>query len=431
MKIRAIVVVLLAATAFETRLCAQQIPTWTLSEAETPEGHLKRIEHQAIKGDKKAAYELGQMCAFGFPFPVKPDAIYRPGDLEQALHWFEIGAETPYEKSQVAYMYAYGRPFPKNLEAAERWFRSTGEPLYVFDAGEVYKAAAEADPSLAPKYYPKATAIFLELSQKTGDPNRRRARLELGNFVIDGIYSAGNDSVGRARNLALARMIAQELLGQKLYQMAVEYDIGEEDLPKDRNMWLRYVKRAAAYDIDLAQHFYVEAMSQNEAPDLSGYDYIAWTRIENDNNGRNERLLSALTSGMSPKQRQAADTTYQDLRHRHEEYGAFYTADDPLCNPTPEALLRMDQDDPDVQLRRAFSLESVATRDIAAYEHALGLYRRVRDHRDADARFVLGRYALNGANGVPKDRGVALYWLHEAMRSGSKSAASLLDRLQQ
>lgn len=431
MKIGATILLLFAATPFRADLHAQNVPSWALSEAESSEGHLKRIERQAKKGDKKAAYELGQMCAFGFPFPVKPDDMYRPLDLEQALHWFEIGAQTSYEKSQVAYMYANGKPFPKNPEAAERWFRSTGETLYVFEAGEAYKAAAEADRSEASKYYPRATSIFLELRQRSGDPNQRRAQLELGNFVIDGIYSAGDDAAGRAQNLALARMIAQELLGQKLYQMAVEYDIGEEDLPRDENMWLRYVKRAAAYNIDLAQHFYAEAMSNNKAPDLSGYDYVAWTRIENDCNGRNREFLKALTSGMSQQQLRAADTAYRALQRTREQHGAFYTADDPLANPAPEVLDAMDQDDPDVQLRRAFSMESDAVRDKATYERAIDLYRKVRDHRDTDARFVLGRYALTGANGVPKDRGVALYWLHEAARSGSKPAQSLLNSIEE
>lgn len=49
-------------------------------------------------------------------------------------------------------------------------------------------------------------------------------------------------------------MIAQELLGQKKYQIAVEYELGREDLPPDKEMWLRYCKRAVAYNIDLALH---------------------------------------------------------------------------------------------------------------------------------------------------------------------------------
>jgi TPR repeat protein len=65
----------------------------------------------------------------------------------------------------------------------------------------------------------------------------------------------------------------------------------------------------------------------------------------------------------------------------------------------------MDQDDPDVQIREVFRLEMAAIND-EAYKRALEIYRKVRDHRDTDARFVLGRYALYGTNGVPKDRAV-------------------------
>ena len=54
----------------------------------------------------------------------------------------------------------------------------------------------------------------------SSQPQARLAQLELGNFVIDGIYSAGNDIKGRVQNLLWARMIAQELLGQKEYQSA-------------------------------------------------------------------------------------------------------------------------------------------------------------------------------------------------------------------
>jgi TPR repeat protein len=254
--------------------------------------------------------------------------------------------------------------------------------------------------------------------------------LELGNFVIDGIYSAGEDAVGRTQNLQWVRMIAQELLGQKIYQIAVDYNIGREDLPKDKQMWLRYVKRAAAYNIDNAQHFYVAAMMNNEAPDPSGYDYIAWTRIENDSNGRNDRLLSAFTDSMSKQQLQGADAAYRALQETRAKYGAFYSADDPLRSPTPEALAAMDQEDPDVQLRRAFAMEPEAAKNKQVYERVIGIYRTVRNRRDTDARFVLGRYALTGANGVPKDRGVALYWLHEAVRSGSEPAQVLLDGLE-
>jgi TPR repeat protein len=429
MKNGALVLFLLLAISFEARLHPQQVPSWDFEDFETPEHHLRRVEQRAEQGDKKAAYELGQMCAFGFP--AKPDKMYRPQDLEQARHWFEIGADTGYERAEVALMYANGKPFPKDLEAAERWFRSTGESVYLLEAGRAYKAAAEADTSLASKYYPRATAIFLELLKKTGDPNPRIAQLELGNFVIDGIYSAGQDPEGRRQNMTLARMIAQEAVGQKLYQIAVAYELGQHGLTKDKKMWLRYVKRAAAYNIDNAQHFYAEAMRKGDVPDPSGYDYIAWTRIENDSNNRNIQLLNELTRGMTEEQLKAADAAYRALVDARQRCGAFYVADDPMRDPPPSALEAMDQEDPDVQLRVAFLRESAATTDSKTYDRVIDLYRTVRNHRDSDCRFVLGRYALLGTNDVPKDREVAAYWLREAINSGSKPAQTLLEQINQ
>jgi TPR repeat protein len=429
MKFRSIILLLLLTPLVAASLHTQQTPVWDISETETPEQHLSRIERLAEQGDKKAAYELGQMCAFGFP--AKPDQMYRPQDFEQARHWFEIGAETGYERAEVARMYANGKPFPKDLEAAERWFRSTGESGYLFEAGKAYKAAAEADPSQASKYYPRATAIFVELLKKTGDPNQRLAQLELGNFVIDGIYSAGQNPEDRRQNMIWARMIAQELLGQKLYQIAVAYEFGQNGLTKDKKMWLRYVKRAAAYNIDNAQHFYVEAMNSGDAPDPSGYDHIAWTRIENDSNNRNVQMLQVLTRGMTEQQLKASDAAYRALVDARQRYGAFYLADDPMRDPAPSALEAMDQADPDVQLRLAFSLESAAATDSNSYKQVIDLYRTVRNHRDGDCRFVLGRYALLGTNGVTKDRGVAVYWLREAIKGGSMPAQALLEKSDQ
>jgi len=89
----------------------------------------------------------------------------------------------------------------------------------------------------------------------------------------------------------------------------------------------------------------------------------------------------------------------------------------------------MDQDDPDVRLRQAFNLEKAAASDEQIYERALATYQDVRDHADTDPRYVLGRYALYGTNGVPKNIGVARYWLWEAVRSGSKPAQQLLDEI--
>ena len=86
--------------------------------------------------------------------------------------------------------------------------------------------------------------------------------MELGNFVLDGKYSAGNDAEGRASNLLWARTIAQELLGGEEYKIAMNYEFGGEGIAVDKSMWLQFCKRAATYNIDLAQEFYAEAISK-------------------------------------------------------------------------------------------------------------------------------------------------------------------------
>jgi hypothetical protein len=130
---------------------------------------------------------------------------------------------------------------------------------------------------------------------------------------------------------------------------------------------------------------------------------------------------------MTPQQMASADAAYQELIKTRSEYGAYYVQDDPLRDPSPAALEAMDQDDPDVQLREAFGMERLAVNDEVAYQNALAIYRKVRDHRDFDFRFVLGRYALNGTNGSPQNRAVVEYWLNEAARSGSQQAQQLLN----
>jgi TPR repeat protein len=371
------------------------------------------------KGNKKAAWELGLAYMQGLGVSQ---------DFAKAEQMFQIGAVDADEKGMVGMFHAHGY-FPKDLDAVERWYTAAGRPADRFELAEVFKAAGEADKSAAPRYYPKATALYLALLRETGHPEIRRAQLELGNFVIDGIYSAGSDARGRAQNLEWARMIAQELLGQKEYQSAVEFEIGNDDLPKNEMMWLRYCKLAAAYNIDLAQHFYVEALNEGRARDFTGYDAVAWTRLGSQKMYADTSLLKAMTSSMTREQIAAAESVYQSLINTRARSGAYYAQDDPLRNPTPAALAGMDQDDPDVQLREAFNLETLAASDEHAYQSAIAIYRKVRDHRDTDFRFVLGRYALNGANGVPQNRAVAEYWLNEAARSGSQQAQQLLDQI--
>jgi len=368
------------------------------------------------RGDKKAAWELGLQYMQGLGVPQ---------DFAKAEQMFQIGAVDAEEKGMVGMFYARGY-FPRDINAVERWYTAAGRPEDNYELAEAFKAAAEADHAVADKYYPKATALYLELLK---DPTQRLPQLELGNFVIDGIYSAGNDTLGRAQNLALARMIAQELLGQKEFESAVEYKIGNHGLPVDTEMWLRYCKRAVAYNIDNAQHAYVEALNQGKVRDFSGYDAIAFTRLNSQKMFADKPLLQAMTSSMSPGQTASVDAAYQALLKTRAKYGAYYVQDDPLRDPSPAMLAAMDQDDPDVQLREAFNIESAAATDEHVYQTVLAMYRKVRNERDYGFRFVLGRDALNGMNGVQKDSAVAEYWLKMAAYGGSKPARELLDQL--
>ncbi len=353
-----------------------------------------------------------------------------PADPAKAEQMFRIGALDSDKKAMVGMFYAHGY-FPKDLDAVERWYTTAGRPQDYFEMAETFKAAAQDDPTAAGKYYPKATAIYLHsLLIDPSQPQARLAQLELGNFVIDGIYSAGNDPTGRAQNLVWARMIAQELLGQKEYQSAVEYAIGNHGLPKDKTMWLRYCERAVAYNIDNAQHFYVEGINNGDVRDFTGYDAVAYTRLNSQKSFGERDTLKAMTSSMTPKQLADAAAAYLALLKERAQYGAYYVQDDPLRDPSPQALAAMDQDDPDVQLREAFKMEKAAANDEQVYQNALAIYRKVRNERDYGFRFVLGRDALYGTNGVPKDRKVAEYWLKMAAYGGSKPAQQLLHQIQ-
>lgn len=372
------------------------------------------------KGNKKAAFVLGLAYMQGYGVPQ---------DFTKVEQMYEAGATEPDEKGMVGMFYAHGMYFPKNIEMAARWYTSAGRPSELFEMAEMYKVAGEADKAVAPTYYPKATALYLGLLKDAGQPEFRRAQMELGNFVIDGIYSSGKDAKARAQNLEWARTIAQELLGQEEYKIAVDYAISREDLPKDEKMWLRFCKRAAVYNIDLAQHFYVDALTDGRAPDLSGYDYISWTRLAAQKQSGENVRLRAYTDGMSPEQLKSSFAAFDALVRTRTLTGAYYPADDALKSANLAALEAMPQDDPDVQLRLAFSLEKAAASDPKVYERALDLYRTVRNRRKMDVRFVLGRNSLEGHYGVPKNKDIALYWLHEAANEGSKPAQNLLASL--
>ncbi len=253
--------------------------------------------------------------------------------------------------------------------------------------------------------------------------------MELGNFVLDGKYTAGPDATGRALNLEWARTIAQELLGQEEYKIAVDYSIGRSGLPPDKTMWLRFCGRAAAYNIDLAQIFYAQAITEGIAPNPSGYDDVAWTRLASDKQSGQIARLNAMESGMNAQQRHSASTVYESFLRIRVTAGAYYSPGDSLRNPQPDALAAVTPDDPDIQLRIAFELEKKGQTDDEAYHRAIDIYRTVRDRREMDVRFVLGRNCLNGTNGIPKKAPSARYWLHEAAARGSKPAQQLLTTL--
>jgi hypothetical protein len=322
------------------------------------------------KGNKKAAWELG--LAYMQDLGV-------PQDFPKAEQMFQIGAVDADQKGMVGMFYAQGY-FPRDLNAVERWYVAAGRPQDYFELAETFKAAGQADKSASPYYYSKATNIYLALLNKTGQPEIRRAQLELGNFVIDGIYSAGSDAKGRAQNLEWARMIAQELLGQKEFGIALDYRSGREDLAPDQTMWLHYCKRAAAYDMDHAQHFYVEALNEGQVRDLSGFDAVAWTRLNAQKSFQEISLLKAMTSSMTAEQRAGAEDAFQSLIKTRTKYGAYYVQDDPLRDPSPTALAAMDQSDPDVQMREAFNKEEAAKDDGQVYQNVLAVYRNVRNH---------------------------------------------------
>ena len=364
--------------------------------ANTPEKIAAINQALAKSGDIDAAYELGLAYLQGYGVQE---------DLAEAERWFQIVATDPGLKSAI------------DLDAEARL-----PPLYVFELAETYRKDT-------PPQTERAAKMYLYLLRQTGHPEVRRAQMELGNFVLDGKYTAGNDARGRAVNLEWARIITQELLGQEEYKIAVDYGIGREDLPKNSAMWLRFCKRAAAYNVDLAQKFLGQAIAEGAAPNQSGYDDVTWTRLASDKQTDESAVFKAMESGMTPQQHQAADAEYISLVQTRASDGAYYSPDDPLRNPTPAELAAMPKDDPDVQVRRAFALERVAQANNDTYREALNLYRAVRDRREMDIRFALGRDYLNGTNGLPRNLDLARYWFDEAAGFGSQPAKALLATL--
>ena len=376
--------------------------------AKTPEQIVAVNEKLAATGNTEASWELGLAYLQG-------DGVTQ--DLEHAAHLFEIGATKPEEKAYVGEFYENGEYFKKDLSKATQWFLAAGRPGDLFELAESYRTSTPPD-------YAKAAELYRALLSQTGHPEVRRAQMELGNLVIDGHYNAGDNAAGRALNLEWARVITQELLGQEEYKIAVDYNVDRVGLPKDQRLWMRYCKRAASYNIDLAQQFYGQFLLEGQGKNGSPFEGYAWIRLSSDKRYSSKPEVTQLEKQMTPEALTEANSIFDGFVLTREQDGAYYAAGDPLREPTAAALKSMADDDPDVQLRRAFALETTARPE--DYQEALALYRTVRDRRKMDVRVVLGRNYLEGTNGVAKSPEIAKYWLRQATGEGSQPAKALL-----
>jgi TPR repeat protein len=361
----------------------------------------------AASGNTDAAFELGLAYMQGLGVEQ---------DLALAQHWFEIGAVKPADKGMVGMFYAGGVCFAQNDDEAIRWFLAAGRSGDRFTVAQIY--ARQGTSGLL-----KAGEMYRELLLDPSTAEYRRAQMELGNLVLDGKYSAGVDATGHALNLEWARIITQELLSQQEYTIAVAYSAAVDGVPKDEVMWLRFCKRAAAYNMDLAQQFYGRAILNGEIKNVSPYVGYAWLKLASDKQYSNKADVQKLEQQMSPEQLQEADSMFQGLVQERARDGAYYVVGDPLAEPTADQLAKMAYDDPDVQLRRAFELEKTGD-----YEQAMQLYRIARDRRAMDVKVVLGRDHLYGTDGVAKSSVLAKYWLKSAVDAGSRPAALLLAK---
>ncbi len=362
-------------------------------------------------GNPEAAFQLGLAYMQG---------VGTSQNLALAEHSFEVGAVKPEDKSMVGSFYGSGYCFARDVSKAARWLEAAGRPGDLFQLAEIYRDSM-------PSQVHEAAALYVRLLTMTGAPEVRRAQMELGNLVIDGKYSAGEEAAGHARNLEWARVITQELLGQEEYKIAVDYSVGRPGLPKDDAMWLAFCRRAARYNIDLAQENYARAISNKEIEGASPFEGYAWMRLASDKHSADKATVRQLEQHMSPQQLETANSIFEGLVLTRQQSGAYYPANDPLNRPSATQLAAMPQNDPDVQLRRAFTLES--SNSGSGYEEAMLLYKTVRDRRKMDVRVRLGIEYLNGSDGMARDAAIARFWFEIAAREGSKEASVLLSEM--
>jgi TonB family protein len=340
-------------------------------------------------------------------------------DLAKAERYFEIGAIKPGDKELVANFYLEHGWFTYSPEKAVGWLLAAGRSGDLFEAAQTYR-------KFNPPQETKAAGMYRALLEHPESAEFRRAQMELGNLVLDGKYSAGDDAASHALNLEWARIITQELLGQQEYTIAVAYAAAVDGVPKDDAMWLRFCKHAAAYNMDLAQRFYGQAILDHEIKNVTPLEGYAWVRLASDKQYSNKVKVQQLEQQMSPNELLEANSVYEGLVQTRLRDGAYYSSGDPLSEPSAAELKSMPDDDPDVQLRRAFALESSGKPE--DYEQAMRLYRIARDRRGMDVKVVLGRDYLYGSEGVTKDPRLAKYWLTSAAEAGSKPAALYLTK---
>ncbi len=352
----------------------------------------------AAEGNIEAKFQLG--LAYMQGVGVKTDAAI-------AERYFAEAATTPENTAFWAGFYCTGL-LPENPTRAAELFQKAARSGDLFEAARIYQVLMQ------PPALDKAIALYRKLLQDPAAPEHRRAELEMGNLVLDGRYSAGDDAEGRQQNLDWARSISQELLGQVEYTIAVAYSARVDGVPEDREMWHRFCRRAAAYDMDLAQRFYADDIFTGKVPNANVFEGYAWLRLASEKQTGNKVVVEKLEQRMSPQQKVEASSYYEGLVETREKDGAYYSAGDPLREPSLSELAAMPQDDPDVQLREAFALGMQGGAE--NYVRAMQLYRTVRDRREIAIKMVLSHDYQQGTNGVSKNERLSKYWMDSASK---------------
>ena len=359
----------------------------------------------AEKGNVEAAYQVGLAYLQGYG--VKQN-------LDRAEHWFQIGAQSAYEKQWVGDQYRSGRYFSRSLEKVDYWYRAAGDHYSLHELALIYRMG-----TLAPPNAEKAVALDLELL-KGGDGYVRLAEFELGNMVIDAQYTSGD----RRQDLIWARAIAQELIGQEEYKLAWTTNGSAMDLPGTPEVERAVVRSAASFNVDLAQLNLVENLPM-QAP-----EHYAWVRLAGRNQQGARVQADRLAAAMSPEERTAGEAAVNQLERTRQTAGAYYRQDDPLLAPDFTAIEESvaKYGDPEEQLRLAYHYEVDLGGEDGSTK-ALSLYRKVRDQRIASVRLRVGNEYLLGANGFPRDPERSAKWYGFAAKAGSKEACARLAEL--